>query len=198
MRIQARGRKRATGIGRRTPQVPVRRRGLHPVVVGTYEQEDTPVALVTVPPLEGVVPSLNLRLGDGKTPRVRVRVPFRDSNSSPVITEDPGIPPARPETVPVPVTLPSSTESPSALQARLDGVNRHFRRKTASVLNDNEARRLLTTLYSKVVVRTADFDFCEDGRSLAKLTAAHLAEVGANGVYITDRGQRLVASRNAG
>ena len=84
----------------------------------------------------------------------------------------------------------------SDLQARLDEVNMHFRRKAASVLNDDAALRLLAMLYSKTVVETSDFDFCKDGRSLAKLTAAHFCEVGANGIYIADRGQRLINSLN--
>jgi hypothetical protein len=94
------------------------------------------------------------------------------------------------------VSLPDA-ELSSDLRSRLDEVHRHFRRKAASVLNDDAALRLLAVLYSKTVVRTADFDFCKDGRSLAKLTAAHFCEVGANGVYITDRGQRLIRSLSA-
>ena len=81
-------------------------------------------------------------------------------------------------------------ESLSGLQSRLDDVTRHFRRKAASVLNDDAALRLLAEMYSKKVVETSEFDFCRDGRSLAKLTAAHFCEVGANGIYITERGYR--------
>ena len=96
-----------------------------------------------------------------------------------------------------PEVSPLGTEPSTDLRSRLDEVNRHFRRKAASVLNDDAALRLLAVLYSKKVVRTSDFDFCKDGRSLAKLTAAHFCEVGANGVYITDRGQRLIMSLSA-
>ena len=80
------------------------------------------------------------------------------------------------------------------LQNRLEEVNRHFRRKIAAVVNDDAAVRLLASMYQDVVVETSDFNFSRDGRSLAKLTAAHFCEVGANGVYITDQGRRFVAS----
>ena len=79
----------------------------------------------------------------------------------------------------------------SGVQNRLDDVNRHFRRKAASVLNDDAALHLLAEMYSKKVVETPEFDFCRDGRSLAKLTAAHFCEVGANGIYVTERGYRF-------
>ena len=92
---------------------------------------------------------------------------------------------------------PPDTTLLSDLRTRLNEVNMHFRRKAASVLNDDAALRLLAVLYSKTVVRTSDFDFCKDGRSLAKLTAAHFCEVGANGIYITDRGQRLIRALSA-
>ena len=76
-------------------------------------------------------------------------------------------------------------------QGRLDELNQHFRRKAASVVNDDAALRLLAEMYSTKVVETSEFDFCEDGRSLAKLTAAHFCEVGVNGIYITERGYRF-------
>ena len=82
----------------------------------------------------------------------------------------------------------------SDVQSRLDEINRHFRRKAAAVLNDDVALRLLALLSSQIAIETADFDFCRYGRALAKLSAAHFCEVGANSVYITERGQRLISS----
>ena len=84
----------------------------------------------------------------------------------------------------------------SDARTRLDRVNRHFRRKAGAVFNDVDALGLLTRMNSKVVVETSDFDFCNDGRSLAKLTAANFCDVGANGVYINDRGRRFIAKLN--
>ena len=87
-------------------------------------------------------------------------------------------------------------ESMSDAQIRLDRANRHFRRKVGAVFNDDDAVRLLAQMYSEMVVETSDFNFCEHGRSLAKLTAANFCEVGANGIYITGRGQRFIESLN--
>lgn len=86
---------------------------------------------------------------------------------------------------------PRNAGIPSGPQGRLDELNQHFRRKAASVVNDEAALRLLAEMYSEKVVETSEFDFCEDGRSLAKLTAAHFCEVGVNGIYITERGYRF-------
>lgn len=83
------------------------------------------------------------------------------------------------------------------LERRLGNVNRHFRRKAAAVFNDNDALTLLATLYESVVVETEEFDFCQHGRALAKLTAANFAEVGANGIFITESGQRFIDNINA-
>ena len=88
---------------------------------------------------------------------------------------------------------PSSVDA----QARLDRVNRHFRRKAGAVFNDDDAVRLLARLYADSVIEIAGFNFCEDGRSLAKLTAANFCEIGANGVYITDRGRQFIDTLNA-
>ena len=77
---------------------------------------------------------------------------------------------------------------------KLDEFEQHFRRKAAAVLIDDDALRLLALFYIETVIENSDFDFCQNGRSLAKLTAAHFCEVGANGIYITDRGQRLINS----
>lgn len=83
------------------------------------------------------------------------------------------------------------------LRRRLDNVNRHFKRKAAAVFNDDAALTLLATLYENVVVETEEFDFCEHGRSLAKLAAANFCEVGANGIFITESGQRFIDNINA-
>ena len=76
---------------------------------------------------------------------------------------------------------------------RLDRANRHFRRKAGAVFNDANALDLLTRMNTQILVETSDFDFCNDGRSLAKLTAANFCDVGANGIFITDRGRRFIA-----
>ena len=76
---------------------------------------------------------------------------------------------------------------------RLDRANRHFRLKAGAVFNDPDALDLLTRMNSQILVETSDFDFCNDGRSLAKLTAANFCDVGANGIFITDRGRRFIA-----
>ena len=88
------------------------------------------------------------------------------------------------------------TDHASDARTRLDRVNRHFRRKAGAVFNDVDALGLLTRMNSKIVVETSDFDFCNDGRSLAKLAAANFCDVGANGIYITDRGRRFIAKLN--
>ena len=80
----------------------------------------------------------------------------------------------------------------SGSEDRLSEVNQHFRRKAAAVFNDEAALGLLASMHSERIIETSDFDFCHDGRALAKLTAAHFCEVGANSVYITHRGQRYV------
>lgn len=83
------------------------------------------------------------------------------------------------------------------LKRRLDNANRYFRRKAAAVFNDRAAMDLLETLYKYVVVATEEFNFCEDGRALAKLAAANFAEIGANGIFITESGQRFIDNINA-
>ncbi len=80
----------------------------------------------------------------------------------------------------------------SRSQSRLDEVNQHFRRKAAAVLNDEAALGLLELMHSQRTIETSEFNFCRDGQSLAKLTAAHFCEIGANNVYITHRGQQFI------
>lgn len=89
------------------------------------------------------------------------------------------------------------SQSQADLKRRLDNANRHFRRKAAAVFNDDDALTLLATLYESVVITTEDFNFCQDGRALAKLAAANFAEVGANGIFITESGQRFIDNINA-
>ncbi len=93
----------------------------------------------------------------------------------------------------------SDRNAPSLIEAqtRLERVNRHFRRKAGAVFNDDDAVRLLARLYADSVMEIAEFNFCEDGQSLAKLTAANFCEIGANGVYITDRGKQFIDTLNA-
>ena len=94
---------------------------------------------------------------------------------------------------------PGSTSSEQASDQvpdtgkRLDRANRHFRLKASAVFNDPDALDLLTRMNTQILVETSDFDFCNDGRSLAKLTAANFCDVGANGIFITDRGRRFIA-----
>ena len=94
------------------------------------------------------------------------------------------------------VVQEGSSSGTDDLRRRLDRANRHFRRKAAAVLNDEAALRLLATMYTRVVVETDDFDFCEHGRALAKLTAANFCEISANSIYITKPGQRFIDNIN--
>lgn len=89
----------------------------------------------------------------------------------------------------------SSVADPArSLQQRLDNVNSHFRRKATEVFADDVALGLLAVLYQDSVIDLADFNACELGVPLAKLTAANFCEVGANVIYITESGQRFIAS----
>ena len=80
------------------------------------------------------------------------------------------------------------------LQQRLDQVNRQFRRKASEVLIDESALHLLADLYKDVVLNLEGLDLERDGLPLAKLTAAHFAEVGAKVICITEAGQRFMES----
>ena len=75
---------------------------------------------------------------------------------------------------------------------RLQNANRHFRRKAAAVFNDNDALELIARLRTSIVEDQVDFNFAKEGKSLAKLTAANFAEIGASGIYITASGMRFV------
>ncbi len=78
------------------------------------------------------------------------------------------------------------------LRQRLDNANNHFRRMAADVFGDEDAVRLLAELYQKASIRISEFDSSRQGIALAKLTAAHFCEVGANLIYITEAGQRFI------
>ncbi|MCE2457362.1 MAG: hypothetical protein J4G14_06050 [Dehalococcoidia bacterium] len=78
------------------------------------------------------------------------------------------------------------------LRHRLDNANRHFRRKAAAVLGDEEAVRLLAKMFKLVTLPFDDFDTCEEGIALAKLTAANFCEIGSNVIYITEAGQNFI------
>lgn len=77
---------------------------------------------------------------------------------------------------------------------RLNRVNAHFRRKAAEVYNDDVALRLLAVLYEEGGIDLTDFDPCQYGIPLAKLTAANFCHVGANVIYISEPGQHFIQS----
>ncbi len=84
------------------------------------------------------------------------------------------------------------TESAESLRHRLDNANRHFRRKAAAVLGDEDAVRLLAELYQSFNLDIEEFDTCQWGITLAKLTAANFCEIGAKVIYITEAGQSFI------
>ena len=92
-----------------------------------------------------------------------------------------------------PGTPASSTEN---LRHRLDNANRHFRRKASAVLADEVTVRLLAELYQSFNIDLEEFDACEYGVALAKLTAANFCEVGAKVIYITEAGQGFIEALN--
>ena len=85
----------------------------------------------------------------------------------------------------------ASTED---LRHRLNNANNHFRRKAAEVLGDEDAVVLLADLYEQSSIGLSDFDTCQHGIALARLTAANFCEVGANVIYITEAGQSFIES----
>ncbi len=90
-----------------------------------------------------------------------------------------------------PTLVDDSTED---LRRRLENANSHFRRKAASVLGDDDAIWLLSTLYQTSSIEIVEVDTCKYGIGLAKLTAANFCEIGANVVYITEAGQNFIKS----
>jgi hypothetical protein len=87
-----------------------------------------------------------------------------------------------------------SSAAPDSLRQRLDNANRYFHRKAAEVFSDDVALRLLAAIYQVGVIDLADFDSCEYGVPLAKLTAANFCEIGARVIYVTESGQRFIES----
>ena len=88
----------------------------------------------------------------------------------------------------------STAKSTESLRQRLANANDYFQRKANEVFNDEAALGLLAAMYRDVVVDIAEFDPCENGMALAKLTAANFCEVGAKVIYITKAGQRFIES----
>ena len=80
------------------------------------------------------------------------------------------------------------------LRQRLESANAHFRWKAATVLGDEDAIRLLATLYQVFNIEILELDMHKNGIALAKLTAANFCEIGANVIYITDAGQDFIES----
>ena len=84
--------------------------------------------------------------------------------------------------------------SPENIRRRLKNANDHFRRKASEVFNDEAALGLLVDIYQNVVVEISDFDSCENGIPLSKLTAANFCEIGEKVIYITEAGQKFIES----
>ncbi len=80
------------------------------------------------------------------------------------------------------------------LGTRLNNANNHFRRKAAEVLGDENATLLLARLYQETSIRLAEFNPCQSGIPLARLTAANFCAIGANVIYITEAGQAFIES----
>ena len=89
-------------------------------------------------------------------------------------------------------TEPTANASAKELRQRLDNANRHFRRKAAAVLGDEDAVRLLAELYQSFNLDIEEFDTYRQGIALAKLTAANFCEVGVKVIYITEAGQSFI------
>ena len=95
-------------------------------------------------------------------------------------------------------TEATGNASTEELRQRLDNANRHFRRKAAAVLGDEDAVRLLAELYQSFNLDIEEFDTCQQGIALAKLTAANFCEVGSKVIYITKAGQRFIEALHRG
>ena len=98
--------------------------------------------------------------------------------------------------VPGRANQPTIESSTARLQHRLDNANRHFKWKAAEVFGDEDAIRLLARLYQSINIELEEFDTCQHGMALAKLTAANFCEIGAEVIYITEAGQRFVEALN--
>ena len=82
----------------------------------------------------------------------------------------------------------------AGLRSKLDRVIRYFKRKTAAVLNDEDALQLLSELHESKLIEKKDIDPSKHCFPLSKLAAANLCEIGSNIVYITPNGKRLIDS----
>ena len=98
-----------------------------------------------------------------------------------------------PEEEPTPVS-PSDegSEASNNLELRLNNANRYFRKMAAAVFNDDEAIKLLRSMYRAVLVENEAFDFQQNGHALARLAAANFCELGPTDIYITQAGQRFI------
>lgn len=83
-------------------------------------------------------------------------------------------------------------DTETELRHKLANAAGYFRRKTSAVLNDDASLRLLADIHEAGVMEKSDFDPCEHGFALAKLTAANLCEIGANVIYVTPVGRRFI------
>ena len=104
-----------------------------------------------------------------------------------------------PEEEPTPVS-PSDEGSkvPNNLKLRLNNANRYFHRMAAAVFIDDEAIKLLRSMYTDVLVENEAFDFQQNGRALARLAAANFCELGPTDIYITQAGQRFIENLGLG
>lgn len=89
-------------------------------------------------------------------------------------------------------TPPKPQGREPTLQERLDRVNTHFRFKAAEVYADDDALRLLATLYEAGLIELRDFDLENHAIPLAKLTAANFAQVFHWSIQITEPGQHFI------
>ena len=102
-----------------------------------------------------------------------------------------------PEERATPVSTPEeASKAFHDLKLRLENANRYFRRMAAAVFNDDEAIKLLRSLYADTLVENEAFDFRQHGHALAQLTAANFCELGANDIYITEAGQQFIDNLN--
>ena len=65
------------------------------------------------------------------------------------------------------------------------------------MFSDADAIRLLAKLYKSINLDIDDFDSCQQGIALSKLTAANFCEIGAKVIYITEAGQKFIEALNS-
>ena len=112
---------------------------------------------------------------------------------------EPEAPAQIPEEEPTPVS-PSDegSEASNNLELRLNNANRYFRKMAAAVFNDDEAIKLLRSMYRTILVENEAFDFQQNGHALARLAAANFCELGPTDIYITEEGQRFIDNLGLG